>query len=457
MQEITDIFASKEKLAKRKADLFAKAFFDLIIEALERDKYVKIKGFGTFKLVAVSERESVNINSGERFQISGHTKVSFTPDVALKELVNSPFSQFQTVVLNDETSEEELDKINSDAQKVSGSEEPPSAPVGVEEEENASGAEEESASGVPDETPQEANLANIEEAKPEAAKTETVIPREEEAPAQETPNDNVPAEDATEVAAPEAVTASVADRVASPKNELQPEPEVAPADNPDVSAESRLKEDSGSASATSEAEEAGNEHPEEEKQPSAQDSENSSGSTPICVPNNEPRKKINWWKAAAISLGLFVLMSVSYFAGYFRVLCPCEYMQFLNLGDGGKKISPEKNKQPAKAVVPAVRKKTATPKAPPKAGNEAEKKQTTEDGRHEEAKAAVYELGKAYKISGTKAEHTMLRGENLYEIAKATYGHKDFARYIIKYNKFSDPDHIMIGTKILLPELMRLD
>ena len=75
----------------------------MIEQALENEKTVKIKGLGTFKLVDVDSRESVNVNTGERFQIKGHTKVSFTPDTNLRDTINKPFAHFETVVLNEGT------------------------------------------------------------------------------------------------------------------------------------------------------------------------------------------------------------------------------------------------------------------------------------------------------------------------------------------------------------------
>lgn len=73
----------------------------MIEEALATEKYVKVKGFGTFKLTEVDSRESVNVNTGERIEIQGHTKVSFTPDTTMKDLINKPFAHFETVILND--------------------------------------------------------------------------------------------------------------------------------------------------------------------------------------------------------------------------------------------------------------------------------------------------------------------------------------------------------------------
>lgn len=103
IQDLVDLLAEKHGMSKKNADSFVKEFFQLIEESLEKDKYVKIRGLGTFKLIDVESRESVNVNTGERFEIQGHTKVSFTPEPALKDIINKPFSHFETVALNDDT------------------------------------------------------------------------------------------------------------------------------------------------------------------------------------------------------------------------------------------------------------------------------------------------------------------------------------------------------------------
>lgn len=103
IQDLIDLLAEKHGMSKKNADSFVKEFFQLIEEVLEKDKYVKIKGLGAFKLIDVESRESVNVNTGERFEIQGHTKVSFTPEPALKDIINKPFAHFETVVLNEGT------------------------------------------------------------------------------------------------------------------------------------------------------------------------------------------------------------------------------------------------------------------------------------------------------------------------------------------------------------------
>ncbi len=99
--EIIDVFAEKHGIGQSVAEAFVKHFADLISEGLKKDKMVKVKGLGTFKVIEVKGRESVNVNNGERILIEGREKISFTPDAVMKDLVNKPFSQFDTVVLND--------------------------------------------------------------------------------------------------------------------------------------------------------------------------------------------------------------------------------------------------------------------------------------------------------------------------------------------------------------------
>ena len=101
LQDLINLFSEKQGINKKDAEVFVRTMFELIEEALATEKYVKIKGLGTFKLTEVDSRESVNINTGERIEIQGHTKVSFTPDATMKDLINKPFSHFETVVLNE--------------------------------------------------------------------------------------------------------------------------------------------------------------------------------------------------------------------------------------------------------------------------------------------------------------------------------------------------------------------
>ena len=101
IQDLSQALVVRHGLEKHDAAIFVSAMFDIIQMNLEKDRIVKVKGLGTFKIIDVDDRESVNVNTGERVLIEGHNKITFTPDPLMKELVNKPFSQFETVVLND--------------------------------------------------------------------------------------------------------------------------------------------------------------------------------------------------------------------------------------------------------------------------------------------------------------------------------------------------------------------
>ena len=122
IQEIAKILVEKNKLTVKEANQFAALVFEVIQEGLDTEGQVKVKGLGTFKKIQVEARESVSVRTGERVMIDSHAKITFTPDALMKELVNKPFSQFETVILNDgvefedladDLTEEELSELDS--------------------------------------------------------------------------------------------------------------------------------------------------------------------------------------------------------------------------------------------------------------------------------------------------------------------------------------------------------
>lgn len=104
--------AKKHKLPQKETEQFIANMFAVVAEGLQQDKLVKVKGLGTFKVTQVKPRESVDVNTGERVLISGHDKVTFTPDSLMKELVNKPFAQFETVVINGDVDFAAIDAAN---------------------------------------------------------------------------------------------------------------------------------------------------------------------------------------------------------------------------------------------------------------------------------------------------------------------------------------------------------
>lgn len=110
LQELVELLMQRHQMTPADAEAFVKAVLGLIEEALERDKYVKIKGLGTFKLVEIEERSSVDVNTGARIRIQSHSRISFLPDPVMRELVNKPFAHFETVVLNENTHFDDLEE-----------------------------------------------------------------------------------------------------------------------------------------------------------------------------------------------------------------------------------------------------------------------------------------------------------------------------------------------------------
>lgn len=102
--------AEKTGISQQDAELFIRKMFDVANEGLQADKQVKMKWLGTFKVTSVKDRESVDVNTGERIVIEGRDKISFTPDTILKEIINKPFAQFETVVVNDGVEFDEIDR-----------------------------------------------------------------------------------------------------------------------------------------------------------------------------------------------------------------------------------------------------------------------------------------------------------------------------------------------------------
>lgn len=125
--DLAAILADSYGMDAKTSQTFVKTVFEIVEEFIAKDKLVKIKGFGTFKLINVSDRESVNVNTGERIVIAGHSKLTFTPDSALKDAVNRPFADFETTTLNEGTSIEEMERLpmpNSTINEPNQTEEP---------------------------------------------------------------------------------------------------------------------------------------------------------------------------------------------------------------------------------------------------------------------------------------------------------------------------------------------
>ena len=387
LQELAEFMTAADvTLDKKTCEAFARTLFEVVEEALLSDKFVKVKGFGTFKLVAVSDRESVNINTGERFQIEGHTKVSFIPDNTLKEEINRPFAHFETIDLSDETEQAELDAIDAAA-----------AEEALENEE----AEE--------------TVEEVAEEMPADEPTEEVV---EEEVMEEVPEEVLKEEPVEETEEP--MEEPVATELESEK---APEPEAE----------------------------------EQEEAPTA---------LPVSYEYTEqpPRRPFNWWKAIGVFFFVLALMLLSYFAGYYRLLCPCiiglpEWTE-PQPAQPAAKVQPTKTAPAKPQPAPA---ETTAPKIPenplnsenPEQPESRKSKPAKPDPAPRKQQSATAEVAPAPPADTTVATqpHTVARGETLYSIARKYYGSDKYVNVIIRHNRIKNPNNIEKGTTLQIPIL----
>lgn len=211
-QDLARVLVEQNGMGLREAQQFVTAIFEVIQQGVESDGLVKVKGLGTFKIVGVEARESVNVNTGKRVVINSHSKITFTPDATMKELVNKPFSQFETVVLNDGVEFDDLGDLSDLEPDVDEPELPedtdaePELPINplvtsIEEEKPDSVEE----TPAPIEEAPEVVEEKLDEPEPEPvveehAPVEEEVPAEEELPVEE--------ESSAEEEAPEEETSS---------------------------------------------------------------------------------------------------------------------------------------------------------------------------------------------------------------------------------------------------------
>lgn len=403
--------AADETLDKKTCEAFARTLFEVVEEALLSDKFVKVKGFGTFKLVAVSDRESVNINTGERFQIEGHTKVSFIPDNTLKEEINRPFAHFETIDLSDETEQAELDAIDAAAAEEAQEEET------VEE-----------------------FVAEVAEEMPAEEPAEEVVEEEvkEEVPEKELKEE--PAEEAEEPME-EPVATEPQTIVTAEKKEEEP-----------------AKAEEPAADTTLESEEA--------PEPEADEQEEAPTALPVSYEYAEqpPHRPFNWWKAIGVFFAVLALMLLSYFAGYYRLLCPCiiglpEWSETQPEKPADKvlpaKPAPAKPQPaPAEATAPKIPENPLNPENPeqPKSHKSEPAKPAPAPRKQQPAPAEVAPAPPADTTVATQP-HTVARGETLYSIARKYYGSDKYVNVIIRHNRIKNPNNIEKGTTLQIPIL----
>ena len=438
IQDIIELLAEKHSMTKKDAEIFVKGMFELIEEALATEKYVKVKGLGTFKLTEVESRESVNVNTGERFEIQGHTKISFTPDSSMKDLINKPFAHFETVILNENT------RLEDTETEIEG-----------EEEETF----EEGTTNIPEEVIVSEEVKPTETEKVETSQDEEnsinpdIIPVVEE-PLIEEPE--IPVETAKEEEPQTVETEEVAPEIENPEEET-------------------VKEDSSD-----------NKLPEEEEVMTiadaailaAREGKTLSGTivsedtnlseepiTPAATPNLEERKAKEEKKAKTPWGIIIAIVFILCLAGGIYW-----YLQSDKTSASQTPATTNLSQTQLKEEVPTVpvndsvmqnndTVSTSTTNVPEKemqaATTGAAKKSATTTTESKNVARETLADTVEYDITGTKTNYTLQEGESLVKLAVKFYGTKKLWPYIVKHNKniIKDADRVPIGTTLRIPEL----
>lgn len=401
IQEIAKVLVAKNGLEPSQANRFATELFAIIQERLEKNDLVKVKGLGTFKVITVDARESVSVRTGGRVMIEEHSKITFTPDATMKELVNKPFSQFETVVLNDNVEFDDLKEQPADSEFED----------------------------VKDDLT-EAELVQLEkyEEEPVVKEEEPVIQQEEPLVQQQEPVVEEPVVKQEEPVVVEPVVV-----VEQPKETPAAAPLI---EVPEYSPEDTVEES----------------HEEESKETPKEESKETSEETSDTLDYDVEEEKTNLlFKWVWIALGAICLVGISAAGGYYY---GCKQTALAALSDtvvirdtvyvpeSQDTLSVKALEGPAqiaeapKAEAPKVEKPKAEPA--PEVDKYAEKDERVRLG--------------AYRIVGLDHEVKVLQGQTFYSICRAHLG-PDMECYIEVYNDLPRNPQIKAGQVIKIPKL----
>lgn len=421
IQDLASAFAEKVDMDAKSANIFVKTVFEIVEEYIATDKIVKIKGFGTFKLISVSDRESVNVNTGERIIIAGHTKLSFTPDAALKDAVNRPFADFETTPLNDSTSIEDMERIPTQEKQITC-------------EDFMSEDDNESASPIEDACHQDAEVV-------ETVQSEEII---------ETLNDKASTESSgqagrnTNQESLESPDAEAIDNAVSDADEIVDEKET-----------DRLITAEETSVGTNVRESVVVSHIEE-------NSSYPMASEIMLSADSERKSSVSTWFYVLLTI---LLMALSYVAGHYQLLSNFTVAHYSDsyLDEIDVMESEEILQTPVLAdslLSDSISQDTVVTDTVV-VSSELPVQNTTladKESLEEIAKYFPQVPGGEYWIVGDAGRvHYMEVGETLYRIARKELGSQKLVQYLIVFNDFEDPNIIHTGDPIRIPKIVKKD
>ena len=448
LTDIASVLVQKNKLGTKESEDFVAAMFEVVRKGLEADLLAKVKGLGTFKIIEVEARESVNVNTGERVIIEGHSKITFTPDNTMKELVNKPFSQFETVILGDGV---DIDALNDTPVEDASADDTLVDDTIVEEASTAAPAVEASLTETPAEeaSSTEALRVEAESAEKHAVKDVTVaveeavdektLVEEFSSSFKESSKDDEAPKTASE---DEVMSVSLHHAIDVPANEESAyiqektmESQVGPCPSVEETIHSEVEdteEDTVESSADDE--------PEAEESAEEQEGEES---------DEEPQTGSSGWKWILFSVISLVLIVFAGLGGYYYGVqeTTARWAKYDSLHAQPEPPTPSQTAAvPKKEAVPVVQ-QSALP------DSTATKKETSSVPSTPDYAAmdARVRTG-AYVIIGMDREEKVRAGESLARLARRTLG-EGMECYIEVYNGLSANTPLREGQTIKIPKL----
>ena len=427
--ELVEQVAQYANTSKRMSELFLKELFATISQSLIDGESVKVKGIGTFKLTEVSPRKSVDVNTGEEIEIPGHKKLSFAPDKDMAEAINQPFMHFETEILDDDVTDDQLAAIDAGEPT-----EAPAADTPAEEETDDTAAAEAPAAEAPVAAEEEVVMppvfvAPVEETEPEEAEAEVEAPVE--------PSEEVPAEEETpaEVPAQEPIDEleeTVSEEESEIKEEAEPEAVAEPEDEAEVA--------------------------EAEGEPDAESEMVSEELADERVGQEIDKRRITRRSLLeGFVVGVVTTLIVTLFAYRLYLMkgyeaTPADEEPFT------EHVATDSTTTPEQAL---AENSTEADADKQKADEEQKKADEEKQKAEEEKKKAEEEKQKAEAAKSTTANvaagttDTIKPGTNLYRMSRKHYGSDKFWVYIYEENKakYPNPNTIPVGAVLHIPQL----
>lgn len=431
--EIAALLSAKNEMPRYKAENLISSMFEVIQKGLERESVVKVKGLGTFKIIDVEARESVNVNTGERVLIDRHGKITFTPDSTMKELINKPFSQFETVILNEgvdfeDEKEEELPELEPE-------DEPQPEPIMI---------------SVMDDSVEPVNdapVASVPDAVEDTEETET---EDAEATEDAKTEEDVEATEDAETAEDAESEAEVLPLIDSEEEVVAEETETLFAENEET-AES---EETAEVEEKTESEEA----PESEE---TQENEDTEEELDNDIDYSEEPRDYGWlwWLVLGVAA-----CAVSFYLGYLYGQMNREAEKPQTAAVEKAVVEPQVQKEPAIAVTDTVKKDSIKAEETPKPEVKETPKPVVKETPKPEVKVAAPVMDKyekadarvrtgAYRITGLAQEVTVKAGDTMEKISKRYLG-EGMVCYMSVYNGLSDNEPLKQGQKLKVPQLV---